>query len=50
MERLPTLMIDGAMMLLMYVTIVGLILCDLRAGIRKARQPYIGVGVNVRIF
>lgn len=38
MERLPTLMIDGAMMLLMYVTIVGLILCDLRAGIRKARQ------------
>ncbi len=30
-------MIDGAMMLLMYVTIVWLILCDLRAGIRKAR-------------
>lgn len=38
MERLPTLMIDGVMMLLMYVTIVWLILCDLRAGIRKARQ------------
>lgn len=38
MERFSTLMIDGAMMLLMYVTIVGLILCDLRAGIRKARQ------------
>jgi len=38
MERLTTLMFCGALMLLCYVIILGLIFCDLRAGIRKAKQ------------
>ncbi len=38
MERLTTLLFCGAIMLLAYLIILGLIFCDLRAGIRKAKQ------------
>ena len=38
MERLTTLMFDGGLMFLCYVIILGLIFCDLRAGIRKAKE------------
>ena len=31
-------MFDGAFMLLCYVIILGLIFCDLRSGVRKAKQ------------
>ena len=37
-ERLTTLMFDGGLMLLCYIIILGLIFCDLRAGVRKAKQ------------
>lgn len=37
-ERLTTLMFDGGLMLLCYIIILGLILCDLRAGVRKAKK------------
>ena len=37
-ERITTLMFDGGLMLLCYIIILGLIFCDLRAGIRKAKQ------------
>lgn len=37
-ERLTTLMFDGGLMLLCYIIILGLIFCDLRAGIRKAKK------------
>ena len=38
MERLTTLMFVGALMLLCYVIILGLIFCDLRAGVSKAKK------------
>lgn len=38
MERLTTLMFCGAFMLLCYVIILGLIFCDLQAGVRKAKK------------
>lgn len=38
MERLTTLFFCLGLMLLAYVTILGFIFCDLRAGIRKAKQ------------
>lgn len=38
MERLTTLMFDGGLMFLCYVIILGLIFCDLQAGIRKAKK------------
>lgn len=38
MERLTTLMFDGGLMLLCYIIILGLIFCDLQAGIRKAKK------------
>ena len=38
MERLTTLMFDGGLMLLCYIIILGFVFCDLRAGIRKAKQ------------
>lgn len=38
MERLTTLMFDGCLMILCYVIILGLIFCDLQAGIRKAKK------------
>lgn len=38
MERVSTLMFDGAFMLLCYVIILGLIFCDLKSGVRKAKQ------------
>ena len=38
MERLTTLMFCGAIMLLAYIIILGLIFCDLRAGVKKAKQ------------
>ncbi|MBQ3700822.1 MAG: hypothetical protein II886_13110 [Prevotella sp.] len=38
MERLTTLLFCSGIMLLAYVIILGLIFCDLRAGIRKAKQ------------
>lgn len=37
-DRITTLMFDGGLMLLCYIIILGLIFCDLRAGIRKAKQ------------
>lgn len=37
-DRLTTLMFCSGMMLLAYVIILGLIFCDLRAGIRKAKK------------
>lgn len=37
-ERITTLMFDGGLMLLCYIIILGLIFCDLQAGIRKAKQ------------
>lgn len=38
MERLTTLMFVGGLILLCYVIILGFIFCDLRAGIRKAKE------------
>ena len=38
MERLTTLMFCGGIILLIYIAILILIFCDLRAGIRKAKQ------------
>lgn len=38
MERLTTLMFCGGLMLLCYIIILGLIFCDLQAGIRKAKK------------
>lgn len=38
MERLTTLMFCGGLMLLCYIIIIGLIFCDLQAGIRKAKK------------
>lgn len=38
MERITTLLICGAIMLLLYVIVLGLIFSDLWAGIRKAKQ------------
>lgn len=38
MERLTTLMFCGGLMLLCYIIILGLIFCDLQAGIRKAKR------------
>lgn len=37
-DRLTTLLFDGGLMLLCYIIILGLIFCDLQAGIRKARK------------
>lgn len=37
-DRITTLMFCGALMLLCYVIILGLIFCDLKAGIRKAKK------------
>lgn len=37
-DRITTLMFDGGLMLLCYIIILGLIFCDLRAGIRKAKH------------
>ena len=39
-DRLTTLMFCGGIMLLAYVLILVLIFCDLRAGVRKARQRH----------
>lgn len=38
MERTTTLIICGAIMLLLYIIVLGLIFTDLWAGIRKAKQ------------
>ncbi len=40
MERLTTLFFCLGIMFLAYVTILGFIFCDLRAGIRKAKQRH----------
>jgi hypothetical protein len=37
-DRITTLMFDGGLMLLCYIIILGLIFCDLQAGIRKAKK------------
>lgn len=37
-ERLTTLMFCGGIMLFAYIIIIGLIFCDLRAGVRKAKR------------
>ncbi len=37
-ERLTTLMFCGCFLLLCYIIILGLIVCDHRAGVRKAKQ------------
>jgi hypothetical protein len=38
MERLTTLMFCGGIILLIYIAILILIFCDLRAGVRKAKK------------
>lgn len=38
MERLTTVMVCLSIMLLIYVTELGLVFCDLRAGVRKAKE------------
>ncbi len=38
MERLTTMMFCGAIMLFAYIIILGLIFCDLQAGVRKAKK------------
>ena len=38
MERLTTLLFCAAIMLLAYIIILGLIFCDLQAGVRKAKK------------
>ena len=38
MERLTTIMVCMSIMLLIYIAELGLVFCDLRAGVRKAKQ------------
>ena len=38
MDRFTTLLICGGMLIFLWVTVLGLIFCDLWAGVRKAKK------------